>query len=143
MMADRGRHRGRAGADAALVTALAVGATVEQAAERAGVSARTAHRRLDDPDFVRRVDEARAELLGRAMARLSATCTSAVTTLGNLLTAESDSVRLGAARSILDLALRWRSEADLAQRLDRVEGWLEAMGDEAEDGKVPQWRRAG
>jgi len=84
-----------------------------------------------------------AELLGRAMARLSATCTSAVTTLGDLLKAESESVRLGAARSILDLALRWRSEVDLAERLDRVEGWLEAMGDEPEDGKVPRWRRAG
>ena len=139
-MADRGRHDGRAGADAAPVTALAVGATVEQAAERAGVSARTAHRRLEDADFVRRVDEARAELLGRAMARLSATCTSAVTTLGDLLTAESESVRLGAARSILDVALRWREHEDLAARLDHVESWLAMLDAESPDGRGGRWR---
>ena len=142
-VAHRGRHRGRAGADAALVTALAVGATIEQAAERAGVSPRTAHRRLAEPEFRARVDEARAELLGRALARLQATCTSAVTTLADLLTAESESVRLGAARSILDVALRWREQDELARRLDNVESWIEAVDARADTGGASAWRRRG
>ena len=143
-MADHGGHRGRAGADAALVTALAVGATVEQAAERAGVSARTVHRRLADAEFARRVDDARAELLGRAMARLSATATAAVTTLAALLEADvPPAVRLGAARSILDLALRWREQDELARRLDNVESWIEVLDAESDTGKARAWRRRG
>jgi hypothetical protein len=67
------------------------------------------------------------------MARLSAAATDAVTTLTSLLAAESESVRLGAARSILDAVLRWREQAELAERLDRVEGWLDLM-DEDEGG---------
>jgi hypothetical protein len=143
-MADRGRHRGRAGADAALVTALAVGATAEQAAERAGVSARTVHRRLADAEFKRRVDDARAELLGRAMARLSAATTEAVTTLVLLLKADvPPAVRLGAARSILDTALRWREQDELARRLDNVESWIEAIDAKSETGGARARRRRG
>ncbi len=143
-MADRGRHRGRAGADGALVTALAVGATVEQAAERAGVSAWTVHRRLTDADFKRRVDDARAELLGQAMARLSATATAAVTTLAALLDdGVPPAVRLGAARSILDVALRWREQDELARRLDNVESWIEVVDAGADTGGAGAWRRRG
>ena len=61
------------------------------------------------------------------MARLSAACTSAVTTLTGLLGAESESVRLGAARSILDMATRWREQDELARRLDNIESWIEVL----------------
>ena len=139
-MADRGRHQGRAGADAA----LAVGATVELAAERAGVSPRTVHRRLEDAEFRRRVDDARAELLGRAMDRLSATCTVAVTTLADLLKPDAPAaVRLGAARSILDAALRWREQGELTRRLDNVESWIEVVDAKADTGEAGAWRRRG
>jgi hypothetical protein len=43
---------GRKNADAALLTALAGGATVRRAAEQAEVSERTAYRRLEDAGFL-------------------------------------------------------------------------------------------
>jgi AcrR family transcriptional regulator len=124
---------GRKSADAALIAALAGGATVRDAAAAAGVGEMTVYRRLKERDFRRQLDETRAEILTGAMARLSAAATDAVTTLTSLLAAESESVRLGAARSILDAVLRWREQAELAERLDRVEGWLDLM-DEDEGG---------
>ena len=132
---------GRKNADAALVAALAGGATVGDAAATAGVGERTVYRRLEDAEFKRRVEEARAEILTGAMTRLSAAATSAVTTLTSLLGAESESVRLGAARSILDTALRWREQSELAERLFRLEAWLDVLDeDAAKDKGRAGWR---
>ena len=133
----------RRNADAVLVAALAGGATVRDAASAAGIGEATAHRRLKESAFARRVDEARAEILAGAMARLSAGTTRAVETLTDLLAAESESVRLGAARSILDTALRWREHAELAERLDAVEAWIEVAGEGSEGGAPTRWPRAG
>ena len=103
----------------------------------------TVYRRLKDGDFKRRVDDARAEILAGAMARVSAATTRAVETLTSLLAAESESVRLGAARSILDVALRWREQDELARRLDNVEAWIEVIDARADTGGVGAWRRRG
>ena len=127
--------------ESALIAALAGGASVVDAAAAAGISEATAHRRLRESEFRRRVDEVRAEILLGAMAQLSAATTGAVETLTSLLVAESESVRLGAARSILDTALRWREQADLAERLDAVEAWVDAFADaESVGGKAQRWR---
>ena len=48
-------HNGKLKRDDGLVLALARGLTVRQAAGEAGFGERTAHRRLDDPEFRRRV----------------------------------------------------------------------------------------
>jgi len=129
--------------DAALIMALAAGSTVVDAAATANVSEATAYRRLREPDFRRQVDEARAEILAGAMARLSAASTRAVETLTSLLAAESESVRLGAARSVLIAALRWREQSELAERLDNVERWLDVVKDEPEGGAGTRWRHTG
>ena len=135
--------RGKRGSDAHLVAALAAGASVPAAARAGGVSEATVYRRLREPAFRRQVDEARAEMLGRALARLSATCSRAATTLADLLAAESESVRLGAARSILDVALRWREQDELARRLDNIESWIEVLDAKADTGGMTAWRRRG
>ncbi len=132
---------GRQGADSLLIAALAGGSTVQDAAATAGVGVATVYRRLREREFKQKVEEARTELLSGAMARLSAATTDAVTTLMGLLAAESESVRLGAARSILDMALRWRESADLAERLDAVEAWMETLGDHPGGTKVGRWQR--
>ncbi len=134
---------GRKNADSALVAALAGGATVRDAAVTVGVGEMTAYRRLRESEFRRRVDEARAEILSGAMARLSAAATGAVETLTSLLAAESESVRLGAARSILDVALRWREQDELARRLDNIESWIEVLDAKADTRGAPAWRRRG
>jgi hypothetical protein len=137
--------RGRSGGDATQIAALAGGATYEAAAKQAGVSEWTVRRRLDNADFRRQVDEARAELLEQAMAQLSRAATGAATTLVMLLAKDVPAtVRLGASRAILDTLLRWREQASLAERLDRVEAWLDTVDAEAKtDGTPGGWRWRG
>ena len=119
----------RRNADSALVTALAAGGTVEAAAKSAGVGVATVHRRLNEPAFRQRVAEARDEMVARAVARLSATSTLAADTLRELLKARSETVRLGAARAILELGSKLREQEDLAERVAALEARL---GDQKE-----------
>src|SRR5215207_10131659 len=111
------RHR----ADAVLIAALAAGHTREQAATQAHVSARTADRRLADPTFARAVADARAALVRQALARVADGATQAADTLVSLLGAESDAIRLGAARALLDLAVKAGDLLSIDERLMRLE----------------------
>ena len=111
----------RRDADQALVAALAAGATKQEAARLAGVGERTIYRRLEDPDFRRRVDQARSELVTQAVGRLADASAAAVTTLRALLGADSESVRLGACRAILDLGLKLRESEELERRIAALE----------------------
>jgi hypothetical protein len=116
----------RRNADAALVAALACGGTVEASAKAAGVSVPTVRRRLAEPEFRKAVDEARAEAVSRAVARLSATATLAADTLRELLKAKSEAVRLGASRAVLELGARLREQEELAARVAALEAQLGA-----------------
>lgn len=121
-MAASDRSSGSGTTDPALVAALAAGATYAEAAARAGVSERTARRRMDDPAFRAALDDARAEVVSRAVDRLSATATDAVDTLAALLDpGVPPPTRLGAARAVLELGSRLREEHDLAARLGALE----------------------
>ena len=116
-MAQNGRRKG----DAELILALAAGSTVRQAAKRAKVSERTAHRRLNDREYRRRIDAARAEMISQATGQLAKAATDATTTLGKLLKSESDAIRLGACRTILENCERLRQGVELAQRMNELE----------------------
>src|SRR3954464_8575927 len=122
--------RGRSGGDVVLVAALAGGATYEDAAKQAGVSERTVRRRLDDPAFKRQVDEARAEILSQATARLTGAALDAVEALRGLLGSELDFARLGAARAILEVGAKYREQLDLAERVAALE---ERLGSQKEE----------
>ena len=111
----------RKNADGALIAALAGGATVQEAARTAGVSESTAYRRLKEPAFCQRVAEARSEMIARAVGVLARGSTAAATTLALLLKAESETVRLGAARSILELAVKLRETEELERRIGALE----------------------
>jgi hypothetical protein len=121
-MAENGRRKG----DAALVLALAGGQTVRDAARAAGVGERTASRRWADSEFRRRVTGLRAEMVARAAGQLADGMAEAVTTLRRLLTAEAESVRLAAARSILEIGTRLRESVELEVRIQELE---ERLGD--------------
>jgi len=114
-------HRGRKSTDSILIANLSAGATRAQAATAAGVSERTVFRRCQDATFVEQITAARAAFITDATARLSAAATKAVTTLYQLLDAESDSVKLSAARSVLELGLKLRESEEFAARLDAIE----------------------
>jgi hypothetical protein len=122
---------GRQRADEMLLTALACGATVEAAAQKAGVSRSTANRRLNNPEFRHKLQQTRSDLLRRTCDILSAASLEATKTLVGLLgTGVPPSVQLGAARAILELGTRLRETVDLEQRLAALER-LHAEGSDA------------
>ncbi len=112
---------GRQNADTVLVLALASGATVEDAARRANVGISTVYRRMKDAEFQLQVQEARGAMLTRTVCDLADATTAAVRTLRQLLDAEGDQVKLGAARAILDQAVRLREHTDLEMRIAALE----------------------
>jgi hypothetical protein len=119
---------GKKNCDEALLTALAAGGSVAAAAHHAGVSERTARRRLASAEFRARVDEARAAMVGQAVGRLASVGALAGDTLRELLDpGRPPAVRLGAARSVLEFMFRGheldtlaRQVADLQRRLAEV-----------------------
>jgi hypothetical protein len=115
------RKRGKQ-AEQALLLALACGATVENAARKAGMSERTAYRRLDDAAFVQQLRRVRAEMVQRTAGMLTGAGLGAVKTLVDLQDATvSASVRRRAARDVLELALPYRERADLEERVATLE----------------------
>ena len=118
-------RNGRKNANEQLLIALACGATVENAARKAGVSTATAYRRLANTDFRERLQQLRGEMVSRASGTLTAASGEAVRTLVELLkNSVSPSVRLGAARTILEIGMKIREVAELEQRLAELEGRL-------------------
>jgi hypothetical protein len=111
----------RTRAEELLLGALASGSSIEQAAQAAGVSVRTAYRRLADPDFAGRLAQARDELLTAALGELVACATEAVATLRSLLSADDDRIRLAAAKATLEQLLRLRETLALSQRMATLE----------------------
>jgi hypothetical protein len=121
--------------DELLALALAQGKTRADAAAVAGVSERTVYTRLADSDFGRRVSDLRAELVNTSVGRLAAAAATAADTLAELLGAAAPpTVRLAAARAVLDL-VRLAFDETIAERLSALERQAEAEGksDEAED----------
>ncbi|HEX4613882.1 MAG TPA: hypothetical protein VH092_37220 [Urbifossiella sp.] len=116
--------------DDALVLALACGATVEAAARQAGLSERTVYKRLAESPFQARVKAVRSDMVRRSAGLLSAAAGQAVQTLLALMKDTSPpSVRLGAARAVIELGIKVREVAELEpelreleERLNRLEG---------------------
>jgi hypothetical protein len=118
----------RRSADSALIAGLAAGLTIEDAAKAAHIGESTAYRRLKDEAFRQQVREVRAEVLARSVGRLSAATVAAVETLQQLLRAEGDQVKLGAARAILDQVIRLREHTDLEERIAELEARTATLG---------------
>ena len=116
-MAGRGRRNG----DELLMSAIAAGKTVRDAASDAGVSERTAFRRIGDADFRQRVADLRGRMLETVAGRLADTAGAACDRLTKLLDAESPSVQLSAARTILEQSVRWRELIDHESRIVALE----------------------
>jgi hypothetical protein len=112
---------GRKNADESLIVTLAGGATVQGAAQLCDVSERTIHRRLNDPVFKHRLAQARAGMVERALGHLATGAAEAAVVLRNLLAAEGDNIKLGAARSILELGNKLREGVELEARIAVLE----------------------
>lgn len=111
----KGRHQ-------LLLMSLACGATVEAAARKAGMSERTAYRRLAEPSFRKELQAIWAEMVQRATGMLTAGSMEASKTVIKLVqSAGSECVQLGAARLILEQGRKSREENELAIRLTALE----------------------
>jgi hypothetical protein len=113
-------------ADRLLLRALACGATVENAAHKAGVGERTVYRRLADPAFQAELKKTSLEIFQRTSAMLSGAGLGCVKTLVDLQqdAGVQPNVRRRAARDVLDLSLKFRDRADLEPRLAAAEEQL-------------------
>jgi hypothetical protein len=117
----------RRNADARIIAALAGGATREDAARQAGVGVATVYRRLTEPGFRAAVQQARGEMVSQSVGTLARIASAAAITLGLLLKAESESVRLGAARAILELGCKLRESEELEARIQALEESAQTM----------------
>jgi hypothetical protein len=120
-------QQGKRQADLRLMTALACGATVEQAAAKSGLSESTVYRRLSDPAFAKQLQTMKAEMVQRTAAALTAAAMEGVKTLLELMKpSNTGPTRLGAARSVLEMGVKLRELAELEVRLAALE---ERVGD--------------
>jgi hypothetical protein len=120
------------------VVALSAGATIADAARQAGCSTRTVSRWLDDADFVAKIERERQAVIGQASAKLGAASQRAVEVLAELLDDPLlPTVRLSAAKAVLDGLLRLRQEFVIESRLAAIEARLAkpatSCGDEGGD----------
>jgi hypothetical protein len=115
-------RNGRRNTDETLLRALACGATVESAARQAGVSESTAYRRLNDPEFNRKLQALRVDMIQRTSGALTAAGMECVKTIISLLgPGTPPATRLGAARTGIELGMKVREQNDLEQRLAELE----------------------
>src|SRR4051812_8384746 len=90
--------------DELILVALASGQTAKRAANLAGVSERTVHRRLADPAFRARVQHARNLVVEQALGRLTDGMTAAANKLRILARkASTDAVRVAACKAVIEL----------------------------------------
>ncbi len=110
------------GSDDILQACLARGMTIREAARLAGMSERTARRRLADPEFAQSVQSLTAQLSSEVAAGLTALAPEALRTLGELMRRGNKAeVRQRAATAVLTLGLRYREGQDAQRRLAVLE----------------------
>jgi hypothetical protein len=122
-------------ADRTLLAALACGATVENAARKAGLSERTVYRRLASAEFRERLIQERIDLVQRTAGMLTGAGPASVKTLVDLQNdpAAAAAVRRRSARDVLEMGLRFRERADLEQRIAAIE---ERLGRHVDEGTI-------
>jgi hypothetical protein len=115
-------------ADTELILALACGATHESAAQKAGLSLRTIYRRLENPGFREQVQQVRADIVRRVAGLFTAAGMSSFKTFTYLQeSAGSESVRLGAARAVIELGCKLRKTVELTERLAAMEAQMRSL----------------
>ena len=110
-LADNGRQidETQLRGDESLFKALVSGCHVENAAVIAGVSERTAYRRLADPEFRKQLENARQSLRESILAKLADAGHDAIGVLTELMhSGEEETTRLKAAKAVLDTLMAFQ-----------------------------------
>src|SRR4051812_18588668 len=111
----------RARQEEAALAALLAESTIALAAEKAGISHSTLVRWMAEPTFEARYREARRQVVEAAIGRLQTVTTKAVDTLERNLACGIPAVEVGAAKSVLDQAVKAVELVDLAERVEQLE----------------------
>jgi len=119
MTAEKGSKRLRHVESA--VAALLSQPTIEAAAATIGVNERTLRRWLTEPEFKAAYRTARREVVESAIGRLQAVATRAVDALERNLGCGIPAVEVGAAKAVLDQAIKAVEWVDLAERVEALE----------------------
>lgn len=114
-------HRGRSSANERLALLIASGLTIRAAAKKAKISERTARRRVNDPDFAKRVAELRAGMTSEALGILSRSLTAAANRLRTLVKHPKGEIATRACKVIIDAQSRLRQSAEFEERLAALE----------------------
>jgi len=105
------------------VAALLTEPTIEAAALKAQIGARTLYRWLHAPLFAAAYREARRQAVGQATARLQQASADAVTTLQSVMTDPTAPApaRVNAAKAVLEIAVKAIEVEDLEARVEELE----------------------
>lgn len=106
--------------DAALAALLSE-PTIAAAATKAGIGESTLLRWMAEPSFKSRLRALRRQVVEGAIGRLQSVATKAVDTLERNLTCGIPAVEVGAAKGILDQAVKAVELVDLAERVEQLE----------------------
>jgi hypothetical protein len=107
---------------AALALAIAAGGTVKAWAKQHDVPERTAYKWARSPEVRNRVKRIRRRAIDRAIGRLSRYASAAAEQIARLAKgAESESVKLQAARAVLADLMQVANYADLEDRIAELE----------------------
>lgn len=119
----RARPQRRRKGDPELVAALAAGQSYADAAAAAGVSKRTARRRMTESDFRAEVDALRADMFARAVGRMAGLVDEAAETLRDVMRDPEApaGARVSAARAVLQLGADLRERLELVERIEALE----------------------
>src|SRR5688572_27035255 len=111
------------------LAALLRGDTQQAAAAAAGVTDRTLRAWLHDPPFRDALRESRAQLLSATSALVQAAAREAVATMRAVMTDKGvpARARVTAARSLLELGLRYAEKVEYEARITELEEQLEAL----------------
>lgn len=109
------------------ITAILETPSMDAAAKRARVGRTTLYIWLHDPAFRDELTRRQGEVYDAALARLKCLAGDAVKGLGDLITAQSESVKRAACRDILDAAFKVKEINQIDERLSEIEKHLEGM----------------
>lgn len=103
------------------IAALMSSTTIVKAAAAAGVNERTIYTWLEDTAFDAAYRAARREAVQQAIALLQKGSSNAVGVLFTLMSTGSPTVKLGAARTVLELSIKAVELEDIMARLEALE----------------------
>lgn len=116
---DEGTSR-REAQDEIIVSALAAGLTYEQAGDLAACSGRTVARRMENAEFARQVSDRRGERVVSTAGQLTALSAEAVEVIKGCMQDDSARTRLAAAKTLLELAVKFRNSHDLELEIAEI-----------------------